>query len=369
MRGKIKSLKKGFGFIEKCVAHSNDIFFHFSEFKGNASSLREGDVVTFDLEPSKKGMNAINIRLESSVSTVAIPKSLGSHERAAAIHWDREVNSDTAYYLPKDTSVLISSAKINNIENVALKTQKYIRRYADAKNFKVDAEEKYSPAEIDVLSYLVKSQYDILERYSYNHCVTAELGSRMVVGLGGASVFETGITLHHVYGFPYIPGSSLKGCLRSYIIRDFFALSEDENQDNLNKPEKEKLTSEKKALADCDFKKAFGTQDNAGEIIFLDAYPKKCEKLELEIMNPHYGDYYSGKTAAPTDNQKPNPIKFYAVPEKTEFIFRLASNRQNLKQLAICGKSLPDLLSKMLCEIGIGAKTSAGYGWFNSGDL
>src|SRR5579872_4123075 len=40
---------------------------------------------------------------------------------------------------------------------------------------------------------------------------------RMVVGLGGESVLETDLTLHHLYGIPFIPGSALKGLTRSYV--------------------------------------------------------------------------------------------------------------------------------------------------------
>src|SRR6266702_2303534 len=39
---------------------------------------------------------------------------------------------------------------------------------------------------------------------------------RMVVGLGGETVLETDLTLHHLYGIPYIPGSALKGLTRAY---------------------------------------------------------------------------------------------------------------------------------------------------------
>ena len=44
----------------------------------------------------------------------------------------------------------------------------------------------------------------------------------MVVGLGGESVYETSITLHHIYGIPYIPASSIKGVVRSWIITEVF---------------------------------------------------------------------------------------------------------------------------------------------------
>ena len=39
---------------------------------------------------------------------------------------------------------------------------------------------------------------------------------RMVIGLGGENVLETGITLHHTYGTPLIPGTALKGLASHY---------------------------------------------------------------------------------------------------------------------------------------------------------
>lgn len=37
------------------------------------------------------------------------------------------------------------------------------------------------------------------------------VSGRMVIGLGTTSVLENGLTLHHTYGTPVIPGSALKG--------------------------------------------------------------------------------------------------------------------------------------------------------------
>ncbi|MEO0168684.1 MAG: type III-B CRISPR module RAMP protein Cmr6, partial [candidate division WOR-3 bacterium] len=37
---------------------------------------------------------------------------------------------------------------------------------------------------------------------------------RLVVGLGSTHVLETSLTLHHIFGIPYIPGTALKGVVR-----------------------------------------------------------------------------------------------------------------------------------------------------------
>lgn len=50
---------KGFGFI-KDEASNNEYFVHISGIEGK---IRENDVVTFDLQEGKKGLNAVNVKL------------------------------------------------------------------------------------------------------------------------------------------------------------------------------------------------------------------------------------------------------------------------------------------------------------------
>ncbi len=50
---------KGFGFIKEDDS-SKEYFVHSSGLKEN---IKENDVVTFDLEQGKKGLNAVNVRL------------------------------------------------------------------------------------------------------------------------------------------------------------------------------------------------------------------------------------------------------------------------------------------------------------------
>nr|HPR18850.1 type III-B CRISPR module RAMP protein Cmr6 [Candidatus Cloacimonadota bacterium] len=169
---------------------------------------------------------------------------------------------------------------------------------------------------------------------------------RMVIGLGSASVYETSITLHHVYGFPYIPGQAVKGVTRNYVICEYF-----------EKDEKEAEKNE-------EFKAIFGSQKQIGKITFFDAYPQTEPKLEFDIMNVHYSEYYSGKKE-PTDDQNPNPITFLTVKD-TIFFFPIGFPQdQQPDYFTIRGKSISDLLKTALGKKGIGAKTSVGYGYLN----
>ncbi len=51
---------KGFGFITPSNG-GEDIFVHTSGLKSR--NIRENDVVTYDVEQGKKGLNAINVKL------------------------------------------------------------------------------------------------------------------------------------------------------------------------------------------------------------------------------------------------------------------------------------------------------------------
>lgn len=51
---------KGFGFIK--AENGDEIFVHVS---GLRNEIRENDVVTFDIERGKKGLNAVNVTVEA----------------------------------------------------------------------------------------------------------------------------------------------------------------------------------------------------------------------------------------------------------------------------------------------------------------
>lgn len=161
---------------------------------------------------------------------------------------------------------------------------------------------------------------------------------RFVVGLGAAHVLETGITLHRIFGLPIIPASGLKGAARAYA-----QLVEGRSEDN---PE---LVA------------VFGTTEQAGKIVFLDAIPLKVPKFELDIMNPHFPDYYRTRgEEAPSDWQSPNPVFFLTVSE-TPYLFVIAARTRDSVYLLDTSERW---LKGALKELGIGAKTSADYGYW-----
>ncbi len=64
MTGTIKKIiaEKGFGFIT-AAGMEKDLFFHSNSLVGTSfDDLREGDAVSFEVEDSPKGKNAINVQ-------------------------------------------------------------------------------------------------------------------------------------------------------------------------------------------------------------------------------------------------------------------------------------------------------------------
>lgn len=230
-------------------------------------------------------------------------------------------------------------------------------------------------------------------------CWHQSTNGRMVVGLGGTSVYETSITLHHIYGIPYIPASSIKGVVRSWIIQQIIypnLLEEDKTFEQLE-PKEQNKKLEKAAMQGNVFAAIFGTDDNAsdskahrGNIIFFDAFPTSEPSIEVDIMTPHYSDYYGDtdnkKQKAPTDTESPIPIPFLTVAKDTKFQFIIGKQKggadlklkEEIKNSPLITKSNNKLdensdliaittywLKQALSQHGIGAKTAVGYGYFN----
>lgn len=174
---------------------------------------------------------------------------------------------------------------------------------------------------------------------------------RMVIGLGGENVLETGLTLHHTYGTPQIPGTALKG-LASHYCDQVWGIC-DQGQG---------FKRWKKGESGGEYHKAlFGTTDDSGHIVFHDAWitPETMVKsMQPDVMTPHHGDYYSGE-AAPTDFDNPNPVTFLSVVGTFHVEVSCdVPGEQGQKWATLAF----DLLAEALKEWGIGGKTNAGYG-------
>ncbi|RJQ72323.1 MAG: type III-B CRISPR module RAMP protein Cmr6 [Desulfobacteraceae bacterium] len=166
---------------------------------------------------------------------------------------------------------------------------------------------------------------------------------RFVSGLGREHPVENGFAWHHSLGTPYLPGSSVKGMLRSYL-----------------------TTWTETARADIT--RIFGPREDknnhaVGSAIFLDALPTQPVTLKADVMTPHYGPYYQHDETTPGDWHSPVPIPFLTVAENSKFLFAVLPRTRSEQDTKDCEAAL-SWLTEALETTGAGAKTAIGYGRF-----
>jgi CRISPR-associated protein Cmr6 len=187
---------------------------------------------------------------------------------------------------------------------------------------------------------------------------------RMVVGLGRSSILETSMMLDHITGIPIIPGSALKGLAASYAL--LCILEKTNRTDEVETMYRSFLKKEIAELPDHleDYIQIFGHQGEVGKVIFLDAVPTKAPVLEPDIMNSHYPEYYGDKQGqqAPTPYQNPVPVYFLTLGKKSQFAFAIVGRDEHPKTQHLVEQS-KKWLQAGLFQLGIGAKTAAGYGY------
>jgi CRISPR-associated protein Cmr6 len=204
----------------------------------------------------------------------------------------------------------------------------------------------------------------------------ANVIGRLVVGLGSESVWENNITLHRTYGVPYIPGSALKGLAAAYAHK--YLEGDEEKKECWRKPDAEKeKTDEYYASA---HKIMFGDTTSEGYVTFFDALyvPFKDKEanhkaLWPDVITVHHPKYYGGEQqkqseetqkvseeeqdkkdiVPPADWDDPTPISF--ISATGTYLIALAGDA-NWVATAF------DILALALADMGVGAKTSNGYG-------
>jgi CRISPR-associated protein Cmr6 len=169
---------------------------------------------------------------------------------------------------------------------------------------------------------------------------------RLVIGLGAKGPTEVGLHLEHTWGVPVLPGSALKGLAASaaHIL--------------VGKPGWTKAPEEGRKDQNSDFDQLFGTTDEQGEVIFHDAWWVPDPDVEhvpihLDVMTVHHADYYGGKRDLPSDTDSPIPISF--ISTNGTFLVILEGEPEWTDAAFL-------LLEAGLRDLGIGAKTNAGYG-------
>jgi CRISPR-associated protein Cmr6 len=173
-----------------------------------------------------------------------------------------------------------------------------------------------------------------------------------------------GFSFDYVTGLPVIPGSTVKGMMRSYIPEDVPGDDIPEECKSAEDKEHEALWEmisdirgfTKKKLNMKDFIKAVFETDN----IFLGAYPDVQEGKDVfasEYITPHN---------EPT--QDPVPLPMIKVKGEVEyhFMFVLYDYKDENGNVIVSADEIEALFEGLLLRGGIGAKTNVGFGQWKS---
>lgn len=160
----------------------------------------------------------------------------------------------------------------------------------------------------------------------------------------GAEI-KLGFTLDYVTGLPIIPGSTVKGVLRSAFKRhpDYAAELLNVNEEAVAKLERAIF------------------EEGVKKVVFFDAIPVKPGKggriFGLDNITPH-----------PDPLKSPIPLTMLKVLPNVSFLFRFGFERWG-NTCGVDKEKLKVLFRTILTTLGIGAKTNVGYGAMEVGGM
>jgi CRISPR-associated protein Cmr6 len=166
------------------------------------------------------------------------------------------------------------------------------------------------------------------------------------------SDFQIGFFFDHTTGLPVIPGSSVKGVLKSVFPKPKFDFKA-EKLDYI----KSLFPEDKRHIIDFEnWQNIFFERKQ----IFLDAYfselPSDGKILEDDYITPHTAGIF----------KEPNPIRFLKISPGVKFTFQfiLFDYKDKDGKVLLTAKDIKDVFKKILIDFGIGAKRNVGYGQF-----
>ncbi len=205
------------------------------------------------------------------------------------------------------------------------------------------------------------------DSFGRDACVQpVETTSRLLVGHGNAAATDVGLTIHHTWGVPVIPGSALAGVTAHYVATELGAEHDPEPlRHELRGPKYDDNGVVIGPPGEL-YGRLFGVPEIAGqgagrrgELVFCDALyvgGQPSLGLELDVLTVHQSDYYaSAGKDPPTDHCDPIPVSFLTVGRSVQFLLAI-EGPMALAELAM------RLLLDALERHGVGGKTSVGYG-------
>lgn len=228
----------------------------------------------------------------------------------------------------------------------------------------------------------------------------AQVQSRLMVNMAGGVMENAGLCLDR-FGLPYIPGSAVKGCARRMAIQQLLEVEASSKPGLLVQiamvfgwGEQDWSDAMKGGRFKSDFAYAVGaelwpgvsiaakqslaqTSHFAGTVSFLPSHPVDVSgaelphrsptlgALELDVVTCHHPAYYQNKKPVAIDDEDPNPVVFPSVAAGHVFAFSVLPLRNCTDELLHQAR---EWLANGLVLFGVGAKTAAGYGWFDCSD-
>lgn len=211
------------------------------------------------------------------------------------------------------------------------------------------------------------------------------LASRLLIGHGNASAIGVGLTVHHTWGVPVIPGSALKGLVAHYVDATYGPIDAsqkpwEQQGDERVRADYQGVTWNRRRIErgpGVVYRALFGAPDAsedakmrekgfeagaaAGLVTFHDALyvpgsSTDDRPFSADVLTVHQKGYYdSSGQSAPNDYDSPNPVAFLTVRPKCRLLLAL-SGPSEWRELAA------QLLADALKNWGVGGKTAAGYG-------
>lgn len=248
-------------------------------------------------------------------------------------------------------------------ESRSLRLEKFVRIGGNSKREEIDAVVKCSPARARPMP-----------RPAGAVQFPATLKGRLIVNQAGGILENAGLCLHPHFGHPYIPGSAVKGVARHAAWCKWQDETDPEKKDDIARRIVRVFGSPTgdKGLDEYLEKLEGGEKRCCGCVSFFAAEPEDGKaSLVTDIVNCHHPKYYAGLQPDATDDESPNPQFFPAVEKKTTFVFTIVPVRRANSVASSCEKACLDVAKRWLkaavAENGVGAKTSAGYGWLSVG--
>lgn len=194
--------------------------------------------------------------------------------------------------------------------------------------------------------------YKTFDLYTEYPGLLMGLGNLHDISIDGA--YKLGFSFDYVNGLPYLPGSSLKGMLRSVFPGN-------------NKENKEEFREYLVGILQNTGANILPNQIDTLEEhifdhgdVFFGAYPVAEKSVEKNYIGTEYITPHKDRL------KNPNPISFIKVKPNVCFRFSFVLKDDDDEELHITAEQKCKLFKDLILDFGVGAKSNVGFGKFRA---